>query len=118
MKIGFGTGLTLGLLGGAVYGLLTVKHSGSENRRNLNNYKNDVQRDLEVVQNDLSHLQALTTQIRDVDLPQAKAFGEEVQESVTDLERYSKPRIRSIQARAEAMQQYTELQAKKMKHTQ
>lgn len=118
MKIGFGTGLTLGLVGGALYGLLTVKRSGSENRKILNNYKDDVQRDLKVVQNDLGHLQSLATQIRDVDLPQAKAFGEEVQESVTDLERYSKPRIRSIQTRAEAMQQYTELQAEKMKRTQ
>lgn len=113
MKIGFGTGLVFGLLGGTIYSLLTVKRSGRENRDILAEYMHDVQADFAVVQEDLDNLQALSSQLKETNLPQVQAFGQEVQSSVNDLEAYAKPRIRDIKARTEDMQDYVKSQAEK-----
>lgn len=98
-------GLLTGAISGAVYGLLTTKHSGAENRAHFKSYARTVKKDWEVVSQDLSQLKSTIQTIQEDALPKAQIFQNEVNHAVSRLQKEAEPRQRRIEKRLENIQQ-------------
>lgn len=100
----FAAGLLVGVLGGAVYGLLTTKNSGKENQDKLKIYTEDVKAKAEVVGHDLNRIQDTIQTMRTVAIPQAQQFQNEVDILIKGFQDEAQPRQRRMANQLEKIQ--------------
>lgn len=110
-------GISMGFVGGGVYGLLTTKRSGKENRRLVKEYREDVSNKFDVVEKDFNRLKRSYDHLQNEALPQAKAFGQETEAIMNDFDTELQMRQRRIEQGVGVLQDDLEQFQKQQENT-
>lgn len=90
----FTQGLFFGLGVGGIIGLLNTPHSGTENRRRLQEYMNENKESVNELSGSLKGLQQSITNLSDQGMAVADAATKDLTESLTEFSQKNSPRIK------------------------